>query len=62
MPSTSEKAKAEATGKEVAVCTNCREAAATEKARKGEGSYCEIYRTKGHDLQECYQVEKLVKK
>ena len=31
-PSTGKKAKAEAPAKEVAVCTDCREAAAAEKA------------------------------
>ena len=29
---------------------------------KGDGPYCKIHRTKGHDLQECYQVEQLVKR
>ena len=57
MPSTSKKAKAEAPGKEVATCTDCREAAAAEKAGKSDGSYCKIHRTKGHDLQECHQVQ-----
>jgi hypothetical protein len=60
-PSTGKKAKAEASGKEAAVCADCREAAAAEKAGKGDGPYCKIHRTKGHDLQECYQVEQLVK-
>ena len=53
-PSTGKKAKDEAHGKEAAACTACREAAAAEKAGKGDGSYCKIHRTKGHDLQECY--------
>jgi hypothetical protein len=61
-PSTSKKAKAEASGKEVAACTDCREAAVAEKAGKGNGLYCKIHRTKGHDLQECHQVEQLIKK
>jgi hypothetical protein len=61
-PSTGKKAKAEAPDKEAAMCTDCREAAAAEKARKGDGSYCKIHRTKGHDLQECYQVVQLVKR
>ena len=61
-PSTGKKAKAEAPGKEAAACADCREAVAAEKAGKGDGSYCKIHRTKGHDLQECYQVEQLVKK
>ena len=62
MPSTGKKDKAEAPGKEAAVCTACREAAAAEKVGKGDGPYCKIHRTKGHDLQECYQVEQLVKR
>ena len=62
MPSTGKKAKAEALGKELAACTDCREAAAAEKAGKCDGPYCKIHRTKGHDIQECHQVEKLVKK
>ena len=61
-PSTGKTAKAEVPGKEAAVCANCREAAAAEKAGKGDGPYCKIHRTKGHDLQECHQVEQLVKK
>ena len=62
MPSTGKKAKAEAPSKEVAACTDCREAAAAEKARKGDGPYCKIHRTKGHDLQECDQFEHLIKR
>ena len=49
-------------GKEAAACTNCQEAAAAEKAGKGDGPYYKIHRTKGHDLQECYQVGQFVKK
>ena len=56
MPSTSKKAKVEAPGKGVSTCTSSREAAAAEKAEKGDGPYYKIHRTKGHDLQECYQV------
>ena len=41
--STSQKAKAEAPVKEVAACTNCREAAAAEKVGKGDGSYYKIH-------------------
>ena len=33
-----------------------------EKARKFDGPYCKIHRTKDHDLQECRQVEHLVEK
>ena len=62
MPSTGKKAKTKVPGKEVAAFTDCWEAAAAEKAGKGDGPYCKIHRTKGHDLQECHQVEQLVKK
>ena len=61
-PSTGKKAKAEAPGKEFAACSACWEAAAVEEARKGDGPYCKIHRTKGHHLHECYQVEQLVKR
>ena len=61
-PSTGKKAKAEAPDKEAAMCADCREAAAAEKAGKCDGPYCKIHQTKGHDLQECYQVEQLVKR
>nr|XP_045089583.1 forkhead box protein D1 [Aegilops tauschii subsp. strangulata] len=61
-PSTGKKAKAEAPDKEAAICTACWEAAAAEKVGKGDGPYCKIHRTKGYDLQECYQVEQLVKR
>jgi hypothetical protein len=49
-PSTGKKAKAEAPGKEATACAYCRAAVAAEKARKGDGPYCKIHRTKGHDL------------
>src|SRR5215216_838645 len=61
-PSTGNKDKAETPGKEVTTCTACREAAAAKKAGKGGGPYCKIHRTKGNDLQECHQVEQLVKR
>ena len=38
-PSTSKIAKTEAPGKEVVVCTDCREATAAEKSGKGDGPY-----------------------
>ena len=60
--STGRKAEAEAPDKEVAVCAACREVAAAEKVGKGDGPYYKIHRTKDHDLQECHQVEQLVKK
>ena len=61
-PSTGKIAKAEVPDKETVMCADCQEAAAAEKAGKGDGPYCKIHQTKGHDLQECYQVEKLVKR
>ena len=50
------KAKAEALGKEAATCVVHREATTAEKTGKGDGPYCKIHRTKGHNLQECHQV------
>src|SRR5215216_2815344 len=61
-PNTGKKAKAETPGKEVATCNACRELVAAKKAGKGDGPYCKIHQTNGHDLQECHQVEQLVKK
>ena len=61
-PSTGKKAKAGGPGKAVVMCADCREAVATEKSGKGDGPYCKIHRTKGHELQECYPVEQLVKR
>ena len=52
--SINKKAKTEAPSKEAVACADCQEAAAAEKAGKGDGSYCKIHRTKGHNLQECY--------
>jgi hypothetical protein len=56
------KSKVESPGKEVAGCADCREAAAGDKGGKTGGPYCKIHHTKGHDLQECRQVEQLAKK
>jgi hypothetical protein len=61
-PESAKKAKTESPGKEAAACTACQEAAANEKAGKSDGPYWKIHRTKGHDLQECRQVEHLVEK
>ena len=58
-PSTSKKAKAEALGKEATVCADCREAATAEKAGKGDGRYCKILQTKGHDLQDVIRLSSL---
>lgn len=54
--------KAEGPDKEVAGCADCREAAAGDKGGKTGGLYCKIHRTKGHDLQECRQLEQLSEK
>ena len=54
--STGKTAKAEAPGKEAAVCADCRDATVAEKSRKGDGPYSKIQRTKGHDLQECIRL------
>ena len=59
-PNTDKKAKTESPSKEVAASTDCREAAAAEKAGKAGGPYSKIHRTKGHDLQNCKRVEQLV--
>mgnify|MGYP006266309335 CR=1 FL=1 len=48
MPSTGKTTKAKVPGKEVAMCADCQEAAAAEKAGKGDGPYCKIHRIKGH--------------
>src|SRR3989337_3045683 len=56
------KSKAESPGKEVAGCADCREAVAGDKSGKTGGPYCKIHHTKGHDLQECRQVEQLAEK
>ena len=56
------KAKTESPGKEAAACAACRETAANEEAGKSDGAYYKIHRPKGHDLQECRQVEHLVEK
>jgi hypothetical protein len=56
------KANTEVPGKEAAACADCRETAVAGKAGKSDGPYCKIHRTKGHNLQECHQVEQLAKK
>jgi hypothetical protein len=56
------KAKTEGSGKEAVPCADCQEAAVGEKTSKSDGPYCKIHRTKGHDLQECRQVEQLAEK
>ena len=54
--------KADAPGKEIAACAACRALAATKKPRGSNKQYCKIHRTKGHDLQNCRQVELLAEK
>ena len=46
-PSTENKAKTEAPGKEPAACTNCWEAVTTKKAGKGDGLYYKLGRVTG---------------
>src|SRR3954464_1727596 len=54
------KAQAGGSGKEVAGCTNCQAVAVADKRDDTNKQYCKIHRTKGHDLQSCKQVERLV--
>ena len=56
------KVKADAPGKEIAGCAACRALAATDKPGSSGKQYCKIHRTKGHDLQNCRQVELLAEK
>nr|XP_020151179.1 transmembrane channel-like protein 2-A [Aegilops tauschii subsp. strangulata] len=60
--SAGKKAKTEGLGKDTAVCTCGHEAAARDKMDKTDVPYCKIHPTKGHDLQECRQVEQLAEK
>ena len=54
------KAKAGDPVKEVAGCAACQALAAADKPEGSDKQYCKIHRTKGHDLQNCRQVEQLV--
>ena len=56
------KVKADGPGKEIAGCAACRALAATDKPGGSGKQYCKIHRTKGHDLQNCRQVELLAEK
>ena len=56
------KTKASDPGKEVAGCDACRALAAANKPGSSDKQYCKIHRTKGHDLQNCRQVELLAEK
>ena len=56
------KVMADAPGKEIAGCAACRALAAADKPEGSDKQYCKIHRTKGHDLQNCLQVEQLVER
>jgi hypothetical protein len=56
------KAKVESSGKEIAACANCQALAAADKQDGSDKQYCKIHHTKGHDLQNCRQVEQLVER
>ena len=56
------KAKAEDPDKEVAGCATCLALAAAGKPTGSDKQYCKIHHTKGHDLQNCRQVELLAEK
>ena len=56
------KAKADGSDKEIARCAACRALAAADKPGSSDKQYCKIHRTKGHDLQNCRQVELLAEK
>ena len=60
--STGKKAKVDDPGKEIAGCAACRALAASDKPGGSNKQYCKIHRTKGHDLQNCRQVELLAEK
>jgi hypothetical protein len=54
------KAKTDSPGKEIAGCANYQALAAADKSGGSDKQYCKIHHTKGHDLQNCRQVEQLV--
>ena len=56
------KAKADDPGKEVARCAACLALAAAGKLGGSDKQYCKSHRTKGHDLENCRQVELLAEK
>src|SRR3954470_16545790 len=57
---TAKKAEAGGSGKEVAGCANFQAVAVADKRDGTDKKYCKIHRTRGHDLQSCKQVERLV--
>ena len=56
------KTKADDPDKEIAGCVACRALAVAEKPGNSDKRYYKIYRTKGHALQDCRQVELLAEK
>ena len=56
------KTKADDPGKEIAGCAACRALVVADKPGGSDKQYCKIHRTKGHDLQNCRQVELLAEK
>ena len=54
------RAKVDNPSKEIAGCAACQDLAAADKPEGSDKQYCKIHRTKGHDLQNCRQVEQLV--
>ena len=60
--STAKKAKASEPDKEIVGCAACPALAAADKEGSSDKQYCKIHRTKGHDLQNCRQVELLCRK
>ena len=56
------KAKADDPGKEIARCAACRALAAADKLGGSDKQYCKIHYAKGHNLQNCRQVELLAEK
>ena len=59
---TAKKAKVSDPDKEVPGCAACWALAAADKPGGSDTKYCKIHCTKGHDLQNCRQVELLVGK
>ena len=61
-PGTAKKTKTDDPGKEVAGCAACQALATADKPENSAKQYCKIHRTKGHNLQDYWQVEELVEK
>ena len=60
--SAGKKAKADDPNKEIVGCAACRALAVAGKPGSSDKQYCKIHHTKGHDLQNCRQVELLAEK